>query len=716
MAVLAVALLLGVFLLVKPVPQQTVMAVDDIADILAIMGPLVLLIWCWGRAHRKIRLRDRHVRASLLLAAGTASFVVGECIWSYYELIAHQPPFPSWADAGYLCSYPLLLLGILQLPGSSGSVHRRWRAVLDSMLILTGIVTFSWYFVLGPTLFTAEGSIFARAVGTAYPAFDLVLVVSLLFLWSRSRDVSIWPAALVTAALAIIVVTDSLFDYQSLHGLYASGNLLDDGWTLGYMLMGLGAVATFLTPDRPHAEAPLETAARSRRWLSLAPYVLVPAVVTLVLYTIHHRGDEILEPGVYVGGAMLLILLMVRQALVILENERLYQATVAHAAELAKLATMDALTGLPNHRATVAALDQEIERSRRYNRPCSVIFLDIDHFKQINDRHGHLTGDAVLRHFGTLVREALRAIDLLGRWGGEEFVAILPETTRDEAMMVAERLRSAVAAHGLIDPMPSHLTCSLGVASYPLDAEERDALLRAADEALYSAKRLGRNQVRSAGDMSLWVESPEQAGRHIGIAGTVEAMAALVAARDRYTSHHSDVVGMLAARLARRLNLAPALIEQTRIAACLHDIGKVAVPDAVLLKPGRLTDEEWVLMRAHPDVGADVLLRVPDLAPIAPIIRAHHERWDGGGYPDGRSGQEIPIAARIITVVDAYAAMRSDRPYRAARPVAESLAELRRCAGTQFDPRVVDAFVALLQEESAPSPEGSEVSSRQGTI
>jgi diguanylate cyclase (GGDEF)-like protein len=399
----------------------------------------------------------------------------------------------------------------------------------------------------------------------------------------------------------------------------------------------------------------------------------------------------------------------------VLENARLHRQAQAEIAErkqaeeqqrvlqerMLALATTDPVTELPNHRALLAQFDQELERAQQYERACSLLFLDLDHFKALNDGYGHTAGDAVLSEFGSLIRARLRRMDTVGRWGGEEFVAILPELQADEALTLAEEVRAAVAAHTFSVGGGLHLTCSVGMASYPVQAQEREGLLSAADHAMYGAKRFGRNQVRAANDpavLALFSENNSEEGREeAALVGMAEALVTLVEARDYSTGRHSQQVADLVLRLALTLGLPPAEAQMIALAGRLHDVGKVVIPDGVLQKVGRLTEEEWEMMRTHPVVGADVVSHIPALRPLAPVIRAHHERWDGQGYPNHLKGEAIPFGARILAVVDAYLAMTVDRPYQKGCAPSVALAELRRCAGSQFDPHVVEAATFLLQ-------------------
>lgn len=373
------------------------------------------------------------------------------------------------------------------------------------------------------------------------------------------------------------------------------------------------------------------------------------------------------------------------------ENNTLLQA----------LSTTDPLTELPNHRAVQSALKQELERAQRHICPCSLLFLDLDHFKALNDGYGHAAGDAVLHAFAGVLSTTIRSMDTAGRWGGEEFVVILPETPVEEALEIAERIRKAVSFHSFEISRCLHLTCSIGVACYPDHACNQDALITAADQAMYGAKRLGRNQVRMVRDpavTALLIEETAEWGRgETALHGTVEALVTLVEEWDRSLGHHSQHVANLVRQLSRACGLSLEEGEVMALAGQLHDIGKVAIPDATLQKPGLLTEEEWIQIRRHPLVGAEVISHISSVRPLAPVIRAHHERWDGYGYPDQLQGEQIPFAARLLAVVDAYTVMITDRPYQQARSPAAALMELRRCAGTQFDPQVVEALIDLLQ-------------------
>jgi diguanylate cyclase (GGDEF)-like protein len=384
------------------------------------------------------------------------------------------------------------------------------------------------------------------------------------------------------------------------------------------------------------------------------------------------------------------------------EDERLLTAFAAlatfacHNAEtheqVQRAARTDALTGLLNHGAMQVRLREEIARARRDGSPLTCAIVDLDDFKRVNDIRGHQAGDELLRAVATAMAQQLRPYDQVARYGGDEFVLLLPGSDEEAATVVAERVRDAVAERMAALP-DSAGACSIGIAAWhePLDA---DALLDHADRALLLAKRTGKGRVAVANaDVERELAILHA---HAGSPAAVQALAAAIEERDAYTHEHSEEVVHLARGVAMLLGLASAQVERIAHAALLHDVGKLAVPHAILHKRGSLTPEEWQVMAEHPIAGERVLLRIPDLVAVAPIVRHEHEHWDGTGYPDGLVGRRIPIGSRVILACDAYQAMITDRPYRPARSPVEAVAELRRGARAQFDPDVVDALLDLL--------------------
>jgi diguanylate cyclase (GGDEF)-like protein len=377
-----------------------------------------------------------------------------------------------------------------------------------------------------------------------------------------------------------------------------------------------------------------------------------------------------------------LLRLLVDQLAIAVQNARDY---------LEKLdqAIRDPLTGLYNRRFFCESLDKELHRTERYGSQISIALFDIDDFKAINDTYGHSAGDDVLRRIGALVSALLRPTDSFARLGGEEFGLLLPETTQLDALLVAERIRTAVARSAIL--RERSVTFSGGVSSCPTDATTQDDLVDRADAALYWAKRNGKNLCAIAGEVV--IDPDEPAGDTM--ISHLHALVSTIDARQLQTKDHSENVAAYAVAIGQAMGLDAERIVRLRRAGVLHDIGKIAVSRRILEKPASLTDEEWAEMKLHPAAGGMMLLH-SGLGDEASWVRHHHERIDGGGYPDRLSGDEIPLESKILFVADSFEAMTSDRPYRRGVSVDDAVGELRRCAGTQFDPAVVDALVSLV--------------------
>jgi diguanylate cyclase (GGDEF)-like protein len=332
--------------------------------------------------------------------------------------------------------------------------------------------------------------------------------------------------------------------------------------------------------------------------------------------------------------------------------------------------------------------------------------VDVDHFKPVNDIYGHAAGDAVLVELATRLGRSVRRYDLVGRWGGEEFCVIVPGIATEDALRrVGDTIRRAVAEapYAIPDGKLIQLTASVGGVVAVEGLWSVEALVDAADRALYTAKRHGRNRVVLSSDVTLEdvaAEVPEALR-------LAEALALSAGAREGIPETHPREVSELAAAMAVMLGLTDDVVMRCRLGGWLHDLGKVGVPDRVLVKPGQLDDEEWALMRAHTEIGERIVRRIAGLAQAAPVVRHHHERWDGAGYPDGLSGEEIPIEARIVAAADTFSALTHDRVYRDRRSIGRATAELVKASGTHLDPACVDALLAVIDDRPvmrAPVP------------
>jgi diguanylate cyclase (GGDEF)-like protein len=387
-------------------------------------------------------------------------------------------------------------------------------------------------------------------------------------------------------------------------------------------------------------------------------------------------------------------------------------------ARLQDLSLKEPLTGLYNYRYLRERLSSEFKRAKRYIFPLSLIMLDIDYFKSINDIYGHRYGDLILKEFAQELLNCSRTNDVVIRYGGDEFIVLLPDTNREGAVIFAKRLFSALTEY-TFDQKNNRikLKVSMGLSSFPEGGVNTESgFLDSADQALRGAKEKGGNRVfvfKSANEKEL--ETLLKAGKEENIdklkekllqmenrvnqtlLESIYAFAKTIEAKDYYTGEHAENMVSIVVGIAKELNLPEKEIENLEHAAALHDLGKIGVPDNILQKKGKLTKEEHKAIEKHPQIGAEIIRPVHFLSEVVPIVLYHHERYDGLGYSAGLKGKEIPLGARIIAVADVYQALISDRPYRKAYSKEESLKIIEENAGTHFDPEVVKAFMKTIQ-------------------
>jgi diguanylate cyclase (GGDEF)-like protein len=375
------------------------------------------------------------------------------------------------------------------------------------------------------------------------------------------------------------------------------------------------------------------------------------------------------------------------------------------------LSITDGLTTLYNHRFLMDTIPLEYAKAQRFGHSLSVILVDIDNFKTVNDTFGHAVGDKVLAEVARIIKASSRDVDVTGRYGGEEFCVLLPNTPVKGAVAVAERIRSRVEAHTFKEAeTPFNITVSLGIGCMSdTGATSANALLEHADMALYAAKQRGKNRVLC------WEDISKETGA--GIAAdlskaavylasplknlytqSIKALVNTLEVKDGYSATHSYMVAHYASKLANRMKLSPELVQIIGSAGLLHDLGKVGVPDDVLRKKGPLSKEEFDIVKKHPEFSVRILNDVVFLRKELEIVRYHQERFDGAGYPYAIKGESIPLGARILAVCDAFEAMTANRPYRKALPVEVAVEELQRHSGTQFDPKLVKIFTESLGE------------------
>jgi len=387
--------------------------------------------------------------------------------------------------------------------------------------------------------------------------------------------------------------------------------------------------------------------------------------------------------------------------------------------DLKRAAITDGLTGLYNYAHFAEVLESEFARSRRYGGRLALILLDLDNFKAVNDTYGHQVGDMVLQQVGQMLKTSVREPDTVARYGGEEFVVIAPEASLEQAEDLAERLRQKLI--GQLGPEEMHgnwVTGSFGVASdEDSSVTTASSLVVLCDRALYAAKRAGRNCVVTSARLSQLTQENEDDPAEVqelrrqvaslsiqakeAYVQSIWALVQALEARDKYTARHSQNVTFFAEQIAIRLKLSPALVRSVRLAAMLHDIGKIGIPDGVLMKPGALTEDEWAVLRRVPQLSANIVDHMRILQAELPMIRHQRENYDGSGYPMGLTGDQIPIGSRILMVADAFDALTTDRVFRPSRNITDALSEMRRHADTQFDPMVVEALAGCIAEDQA---------------
>jgi two-component system cell cycle response regulator len=586
-----------------------------------------------------------HRAAWALLAAGLAVWTAADIYWFVELADRAEPPFPSLSDAGYLAYFPFVYAGLFLL------VRGRLRATravwLDGVTAALAAGAVAAAVLVQVVLDSTGGSRAAVATNLAYPAGDIVLLALLVGALAVGRA-AIGPSfLLLAAALAIGAVADAVYLFEAARGTYTEGTFLDALWPASMLCIGLAAWV-----DGTRTPAPTSPV----RPLLLVPLVCGTAAVGVLVAGVSFSISSV---AVLLAAATMGAVL-VRLFVTLLENRELLELSRTEA-------VTDPLTGLANRRKLLLDLDHACA-SLAEGRTWLLSLFDLDGFKLYNDSFGHPAGDALLVRLGTkLVRAADGRGDVY-RLGGDEF-CLLAAGTVDDVASVLDRSVAALGEHG----EGFSISSSFGAVFLPEDARDSSEALRLADVRLYAQKR------------------SRQARRDRAHDALVQALHE----REPSLAEHANAVVQLSVAVGRQLGLETEDLDQLERAAQLHDIGKLAVPDDILHKPGPLSAEEKAFIRQHTLVGERILSATPILQHVGSVVRSTHEHWDGSGYPDGLAGAAIPLTARIIAACDAFTAMREDRAYRARADDVTAARELRRCAGRQFDPRVVDALLAV---------------------
>lgn len=615
--------------------------IDPVYEVLynsILVGSAVLCV-ARGVLGRGERVAWTVIGVSLALWAG------GNLYWQFALSDLAEAPYPSVADAFWLGFLPVCYLGVLLLA-------RMRMPQLDSRLWLDGIIAalttgaVSAAVVFGAVHASTGGDTAAVATNLAYPLGDMILLGTVIGAMAAGRGRLDRSWLYFGAGIAVFAVTDSVYLLQIAKGTYAVGTLLDVGWVLGTLLVGLAAWQPAVRKRATGDELPS----------IITPIGLALASLGLLVYD-HFEQVNLLALGLATAA---LAAALIRLSLT-------HRASRANLVSTRVQARTDSLTGLENRLALQRALGDALAEPE----PHVLLMLDLDGFKNYNDSYGHPAGDALLARLGARLLATATAVEGAAyRIGGDEFCVLAAWPAGGPPDSLVERARAALSEQG----EGFMIGASAGYAALPGDAQDAEEALRVADRRLYAEKNSGRVSARlqSAGALrgALNESNPE-------------------------LGWHTDEVATLAMEVARRLDLDEDEVERVAIAAELHDIGKIAIPGSILRKSGPLDADEWTFMRRHTLIGERIAQSAPALAGVAGLIRSSHERWDGTGYPDQLAGDDIPLGSQIVFVCDAYSAMTGDRCYKPAKSQAEARAELRRNAGTQFAPAVVDAFLAV---------------------
>jgi two-component system, cell cycle response regulator len=574
-------------------------------------------------------------------------WTAGDMYWTLVLYDMEEIPIPSPGDIGYLAAVPFLFGGFVLLARARLPQIPRtlW---LDGLVAALAAAAISAAAVVGRVTTGVTGTAPEVLTNLAYPVGDLALLAVIVGTIALAR----WRMDRTWILLGLGVLSfwfaDSLYLVTNANGTYDSGSWFDAGWNLAYLMWTAAAWA----PQRRAKE--LSDGGDLR-------VVVMPLLFALVsLGLLSGAAMSGMNPLAAMLATLSLLAVFGRLVLAYRLNTDLLTASRHES-------LTDTLTGLGNRRRMTRDLERACAEAEA-DVPVVLVLFDLDGFKYYNDTFGHPAGDALLTRLGTSLETVVGGRGRAYRMGGDEFCALL-DGRGDEADHLGRIAARSLHARG----EGFFVGCSFGAVTLPIEAATPEDALRLADQRMYAHKRGGR------------VSTERQ---------STDVLLRVLAERSPDLEGHTAMVASLAGAVAERLGLSPDRVADVRSAAELHDVGKVAIPDDILDKPSALSDEEWEFMRRHTLIGARIVAAAPALDRVAPLVRSSHERWDGTGYPDQLAGEAIPLGARIVAVCDAFDAMTSDRPYSPGMPSADALEELRRCAGSQFDPMVVEAFGA----------------------
>lgn len=556
-------------------------------------------------------------------------------------------PYPSFADVIWFISYVCMFAAVVCLVRPLAG---RWNRLftLDWVVATLTASAVGALLVIGPVESALSAGTIESVVTLAYPVFDLIVLAALAVAVAVGAGRPGPSLALIILAGTVWVVGDAIYSYQVAEGTYLEGGILDLTWPLA---TGLIAIAAW-SPGRP-ADDPVGVTHRAG-WLSGLCMILALGVIA-------PPGSSSEDPVAFYLALAALGVGGLRLILTQRENR-----------ELLRAANTDPLTAVGSR----AGLNADLASIG--TGPVTVAVLDLDGFKFYNDSFGHPAGDALLRRIARRLTQQLGNRGRIYRIGGDEFCVLMRGSAASASISGELKEATHVVGDGF------EITASVGTADFPGEAEDPAEAIALADERMYVSKNGSRTSARSQ---------------------VHEVLVRSIRAREPELAEHTGRVRMLSVEIAKRMVGEAEQLDVIERAAELHDVGKVAIPDSILLKPGPLDEDEWQLMKQHTLVGERIISASPALSPVANLVRHSHEHWDGSGYPDGLRGEEIPLGSRIILACDALDAMASQRPYSRRLSIGEALAEIRRFSGSQFDPSVTEVLISVLDEAAAEAAE-----------
>jgi diguanylate cyclase (GGDEF)-like protein len=610
-----------------------------------------VLIGCAVLCGLRVLARPEERLPWALLGIGLAVYAGGNVYWSLALANLDEAPFPSPADGLWLGGYLFFYVGIVLL-AKSRLPRLGARLWLDGLIAALTVAAISAAVVFKAVRNSTGGDFWAVLTNLAYPLADMVLVGLVVGIMAAGRRRLDRTWIVLGVGFGVFAICDSIYLFQVAEGTYATGTPLDLGWIVGALIISLAA---------------WQPARRETGPTDDVPSIVLPVVLSLGSLTLLVQDHSSSTETLAVALAAASMLAVICRLAVTHHQSRENLSFSRHQART------DSLTGLGNRLKLLRDLDFVLTDDEGV-RPHLLLLFDLDGFKHYNDSYGHPAGDALLHQLGTQLQATVAGEALAYRMGGDEFCVLAPWDADRAPDELIDRARMALSTHG--DGFKVGASC--GFARIPADATEAPEALRVADRGLYAEKNSGR------------------------ISALAQSKSVLLRAVDEWDaelSAHGEAVARLAAGTARELGLDDEDIERVATAAELHDIGKIAIPRQLLHKPGKLDEHEWEFLRRHTLIGERIVSGAPALVGVAQMIRSSHERWDGRGYPDALAREEIPLGSQIVFVCDAFSAMTSERPYAPTLSEADAIAELRRHAGTQFSPTVVDAFLRAVAQE-----------------